>query len=114
MSVCAICTWMRSTCATSPHRLAREIASLRPDYTPADPTINFALPAVALPNPLHWLARDEATVMPVCRSITHGDLQADNILMNDAGDCWLIDFYRTYPSHILRDFVELETDIKFA
>lgn len=51
--------------------------------------------------------------MPVHRSITHGDLHAGNILMNDNGDCWLIDFYRTYESHILRDFVVLETDIKF-
>jgi hypothetical protein len=33
--------------------------------------------------------------------------------MNNTGDCWLIDFYRTSQSHILRDFVELETDIKF-
>ncbi len=99
--------------SSQPDRLAREIASLRPEYTPADPTIAFASPGKTLPNPLHWLARDEATVMPVCRSITHGDLQADNILMNEAGDCWLIDFYRTYPSHVLRDFIELETDIKF-
>ena len=99
--------------SSQPDRLAREIASLRPEYVPGDPTISFTSPSVTLPNPLHWLARDEATVMPVCRSITHGDLQADNILMNDAGDCWLIDFYRTYPSHILRDFIELETDIKF-
>ncbi len=99
--------------SSQPDRLAREIASLRPEYAPGDPTISFLSPNVMLPNPLHWLARDEATVMPVCRSITHGDLQADNILMNDAGDCWLIDYYRTCPSHILRDFIELETDIKF-
>jgi hypothetical protein len=33
--------------------------------------------------------------------------------MNTEGQCWLIDFYRTYPSHILRDFVVLETDLKF-
>jgi GAF domain-containing protein len=98
--------------SNQPDRLAREIASFRPEYVPGDPTISFILPGVTLPNPLHWLAHNEA-VMPVCRSITHGDLQADNILMNDAGDCWLIDFYRTYPSHILRDFIELETDIKF-
>jgi hypothetical protein len=96
-----------------PDRLAREITSLRPEYDSHDTLISFAAPAVTLPNPLHWLARDEATVMPVCRSITHGDLQADNILMNEAGECWLIDFYRTYRSHILRDFIELETDIKF-
>lgn len=96
-----------------PDRLANEITSLRPDYDPRSPTLSFAAPQVTLPNPLWWLANDANTVMPVCRSITHGDLHADNILMNDEGDCWLIDFYRTYQSHILRDFIELETDIKF-
>jgi len=96
-----------------PDRLAREIASLRPNYDQHAPTLSFLAPAVTLPNPLYWLTCDEATVMPVCCCITHGDLQADNILMNGAGDCWLIDFYRTCPSHILRDFIELETDVKF-
>jgi len=96
-----------------PDRLANEIRSLRPDYDPRASTLSFATPQLTLPNPLHWLANDAATVMAVCRSITHGDLHADNILMNDDGDCWLIDFYRTYQSHILRDFVELEIDIKF-
>ena len=34
-------------------------------------------------------------------------------MVDDSGRCWLIDFYRTYKSHILRDFVILETDIKY-
>ena len=33
--------------------------------------------------------------------------------MTALGDCWLIDFYRTGPGHILRDAAELETAIKF-
>ena len=34
-------------------------------------------------------------------------------MVNEEGRCWLIDFYRTYQSHILRDFVILESDIKY-
>ena len=96
-----------------PDRLFNEIRSIRPDYALDARTVAFPDLDLELPNPLHWLENDAATVMPVCRSITHGDLHAGNILMNPAGDCWLIDFYRTEQSHILRDFVELETDIKF-
>lgn len=104
-----------------PDRLAREIASVLPGYDRYATTMTLSGtltgeandPPLTLPNPLYWLADDTKTIMAVCLSITHGDLHADNILMSDAGDCWLIDFYRTYPSHILRDFIELETDIKF-
>jgi hypothetical protein len=49
---------------------------------------------------LRHFAIDGATltaVVPVCRSITHDDLQADNNLMNDAGGCWLIDFLPHLP-----------------
>lgn len=96
-----------------PDRLANEIAAMHPDFQPRAPAIPFDPPGVALPNPLPWLEDGNASVLPVCRSITHGDLNARNILISEAGDCWLIDFYRTYHSHILRDFVVLETDIKF-
>jgi len=46
-------------------------------------------------------------------SITHGDLNGKNILVDENGHPWLIDFFRTGPEHVLRDFVELEADIKF-
>lgn len=45
-------------------------------------------------------------------TITHGDLHAGNVIVND-GRTWLIDFYKTGPGHVLRDFAELESDIKF-
>ena len=44
----------------------------------------------------------------------HGDLHSRNILVDDSGHGWLIDFARSKKSHVLRDFIELETDIKFA
>lgn len=94
-------------------RLFNEVRRLRPGLDEHAPTLHFDSLDIDLPNPLHWLSNGNATVLPVRKCITHGDLNAKNILMNQTGDCWLIDFYRTYRSHILRDFVVLETDLKF-
>jgi hypothetical protein len=44
--------------------------------------------------------------------ITHGDLNGRNILIHE-GKPWPIDFYHTGPGHLLRDFVKLESCIKF-
>ncbi|MBX3001371.1 MAG: response regulator [Caldilineaceae bacterium] len=46
--------------------------------------------------------------------ITHGDLNASNILVDEAEQAWLIDFYRTGPGHILRDVAELDTVIRIT
>jgi len=46
------------------------------------------------------------------RVVTHGDLSGRNILIYD-DRAWLIDFDHTGPGHIFRDFVKLESYIKF-
>jgi CheY-like chemotaxis protein len=46
------------------------------------------------------------------RVVTHGDLNGRNILVYD-NKAWLVDFYQTGPGHIFRDFVKLESYIKF-
>jgi hypothetical protein len=57
------------------------------------------------------LARNSSeNVLLVNLCITH-DLTGRNIMV-DKHKCWLIDFFRTYQP-ILRDFVILETDIKY-
>jgi hypothetical protein len=94
-----------------PSRLPNEIKSFYPEFDPHARTLSWL--GQTLLNPLHWLEDNDPSVMPVRRSITHGDLHASNILIDKAGNCFLIDFYRTAHSHILRDFIELETDIKF-
>ncbi len=48
------------------------------------------------------------------KTIVHGDLHSDNIMVDKFLNCWLLDFTRTGPAHILRDFIELETSIKFS
>jgi len=48
----------------------------------------------------------------VAEALTHGDLWGENILVEREGEhCWVIDYERTGPGHILFDFVELEVDI---
>ena len=61
-----------------------------------------------------WLAANaENAHIATWLATTHGDLNEHNILVTTQGDCWLIDFYRTGPGHILRERLELETAIKF-
>jgi CheY-like chemotaxis protein len=66
-----------------------------------------------LTNPVHWIReRDLHTLTRLCT--THGDLHGGNVFVDANRQCWLIDFARTGEGHILRDFIELETDIKFS
>jgi CheY-like chemotaxis protein len=46
-------------------------------------------------------------------AITHGDLNVNNVLVDSIDRTWLIDFYKTGWGPALRDFVELESVIKF-
>lgn len=64
-----------------------------------------------LPNPLEWLeTHHRQSPGRFTQCITHGDLHADNILVN-LGNTFIIDFERTGYGHVLRDFAELEVDI---
>lgn len=67
-----------------------------------------------LPNPALWALdvgrRSVSEHITTC--ITHGDLHSDNFFVDRSRQAWLIDFEHTGPSHALRDFVELEADLK--
>lgn len=66
-------------------------------------------------NPQQWLLDNAKNAhISAWLATTHGDLNEHNTLVTPQGDCWLIDFYRTGPGHILRDVIELETAIKFS
>ncbi len=95
-------------------KLHGRIREIVPDFTPEQPFLPLPPDNTPTGNPIAWLTqhRDEC-VMAVYHCITHGDLTGRNIMVNEQGRCWLIDFYRTHESHILRDFVILETDIKY-
>jgi DNA-binding response OmpR family regulator len=44
---------------------------------------------------------------------THGDFNPHNLLIDQAGFTWLIDFEATEPAHILRDIAMLDSAVRF-
>lgn len=95
-------------------KLLTRVQIVLPNFDLHQPT--FCIPSIdgEFVNPLYWLEQhsDEGT-MPLRHCITHGDLTGRNIMISNEGRCWLIDFYRTRKSHVLRDFVILESDVKY-
>lgn len=94
-------------------KLVTRIREILPGYDPDARQMQLPEEPEPLPNPLAWLRTNGSRKMRVCKIISHGDMTGRNIFVSDNGHCWLIDFYRTNHSHLLRDFVILETDIKY-
>lgn len=98
----------------TPEKLVRRIQVVLPDFDAHSPTFFFEGMTVQAINPVWWLNEYAHELeLPIYHCITHGDLTGRNIMVDQNDKCWLIDFYRTYDSHIMRDFVILETDIKY-
>ncbi|MFO1472337.1 MAG: isochorismatase [Turneriella sp.] len=55
----------------------------------------------------------ETVAMPRYVSWLHGDLNGANIMIDEAYNVWLIDFFHTHRGHAIKDFVKLENDILF-
>lgn len=96
----------------TPQGLERALADkLKP--VQAGPRVHFTNLSADLTfrNPIPLLAgrflRSTAT------SITHGDFNQHNILLDAGGDAWLIDFMRTGRGHILRDVAQLDAVVRF-
>ncbi len=67
----------------------------------------------ALPNPTRWFADHASSseqVRNTRQAVTHGDLHGDNLFVDD-NQAWAIDFERSGPGPILRDFCVLIVDI---
>ncbi|MBI4671938.1 MAG: response regulator [Chloroflexi bacterium] len=78
-------------------------------------TLEFSEPPLTLPNPLKWIERNKHhSELETSSHTVHGDLHTRNIFVGPNKGLWLIDFERTGPGHCLRDFIEMETDIKFG
>lgn len=71
------------------------------------------LPGVRVPNPLHAL-RGRSFEQNSFLCTTHGDLNANNVFVDESAHTWLIDFYWTGKGLLLRDCVRLETVVKFS
>jgi DNA-binding response OmpR family regulator len=63
-------------------------------------------------NPLNNFIEKDITI-PTYKCIVHGDLNAGNILVDKSKKAWLIDFGGSEIGHILRDFAELDSVIRF-
>jgi protein-tyrosine phosphatase/nicotinamidase-related amidase len=46
-------------------------------------------------------------------SYVHGDLNAANILQDDRGNVWVIDFFHCAQDHVLKDLAKLENDLLY-
>lgn len=80
------------------------------------PRIHFPMIHSEFANPLLLLDSQGSFAnmrFPAMRSMTHGDFNANNILIRHE-QSWLIDFGRTEDSHAMRDFIQLEAVVKFV
>jgi CheY-like chemotaxis protein len=57
--------------------------------------------------------KERVFIYPTYESITHGDLNQNNILVDNAEGMWLVDFENTERSHILRDVATLDAVVRF-
>src|SRR5205085_3563146 len=77
-------------------------------------------PDLILPDPIRFAFDDHSSTNgktffppPSRTAITHGDMHSGNILISKLGRTWLIDFYKTGWGPALRDFAELESNIRY-
>jgi len=66
---------------------------------------------LGLPNPLERLPALLDEPLQGTRSIIHGDLNLENVLIGPGGMLWLIDFATTREGHPLMDFAHLEAEV---
>ncbi len=52
-------------------------------------------------------------IRPTYVCTTHGDFNQHNLLVDNTGHVWLIDFQGTGPGHILRDVAKLDSEVRF-
>lgn len=64
------------------------------------------------PNPLHLYPTILSRTLDGQKSLVHGDLHLRNILVDESGHGWLIDFALVKERHNLYDFIKLEVFIR--
>ena len=74
----------------------------------------IALPGVShlCPNPLGSYSQVLGRLLQARQSYTHGDFHLHNVLVDEKGNGWLIDFAKVGTRHNLFDFIKLETYLR--
>ncbi len=70
------------------------------------PTLDFSTV-----NPISCIKKPYSETIGL--TLVHGDLHANNILIDESERCFFIDFYYTGFGHIFRDFIDLELSIRY-
>jgi DNA-binding response OmpR family regulator len=84
------------------------------EYLPHKLSLSFAPNVVLLyANPVAYLRKQQPmAALPMLYTISHGQINSDTVLINNAQQSWLINFSHTGHAPLLRDFVSLEVSIK--
>ncbi|MEM8531786.1 MAG: phosphotransferase [Chloroflexota bacterium] len=90
-------------------------------WLPFNTTGSNGFSTIDIPNPLpivmQWYGFDAGPGdrhlqrFDVPMSIVHGDLNGGNVLIDEQGAVFVIDFAQTRPGHLLRDFARLEIEL---
>ncbi|GAB4521220.1 MAG: hypothetical protein Fur0018_01490 [Anaerolineales bacterium] len=91
-----------------PRHPVGRVATLREDVLRARVE---GMPLFGLPDPLTALPALLESSVTGSRSIIHGDLNLENILLGPGNLVWLIDFEATREGHPLMDFAHLEEEM---
>ena len=65
------------------------------------------------PNPVRYVMNEENFPFDTFCCPIHGDLNGNNILIDQSDYAWLIDFAKTGQGYVFQDFIKLECVIKF-
>lgn len=89
-------------------------AGLTPlDYAPDKLTFHLAdNSSLSYPNPVLALLGESFPRQPITCALTHGEVGANTILVNQKGETWLRGFSHAGVGPLLRDWVSLEVNIR--
>lgn len=95
-------------------RLAEIADQIFPSLSSGVGSETIELPGVVgvYPNPLHLYPVILGKTLEGRQSYVHGDLHLRNVLVDEGGKGWLIDFARVERRHNLFDFIKLETYVR--
>jgi hypothetical protein len=95
-------------------RLEEIVCAAFPDLSGRvdDGSIELSEVSRSYPNPLQVCPRLLNKMLEGRRSCVHGDLHLRNVLVDEWGRGWLIDFGRVEQRHNLFDFIKLETYVR--